>query len=184
MALAGSGYAENAWGPVVSYWDTAEESDGIGFGAFFSFGMSRAVNLDLRASWFSDLASNSDLKLEVIPLEAGLSFVKHFSSASAFHVGGGLGYYLIDGSEDDRLLWDGDYDTDDEMGLYAVAGFEFTVADDFSEELLTQGITLFIEAGYRYVNISDSDTGLLDRPALADGALDGLTVNAGLRFLW
>lgn len=184
VLFAGNGFSNNAWGPVVAYWDTADESDGIGFGAFFSFGISENVAFDLRYTWFSDLAADSDLSLEVMPFEAGISFIKKVGSSTALHLGGGLGYYVIDGSVDNRILWDSDFDTDDEMGLYASVGIETTVADNFSEGMLAEGITLFLDAGYRHVNVSGSDSDSLLKPTLDDGALDGLMANAGIRFMW
>jgi hypothetical protein len=169
--------ARNAWGPVVSYWDTSDESDDIGFGAFFSFDIAPNVAFDLRGTWFSDMSDSERIDLEVIPIEAGISLFGNLGDITRLHLGGGLGYYLI--SADVDGVFDREYDPDDEIGGYISAGLETTIVDNLYEGLLAQGITIFVDAGYRFVDISD--TGGLRRDG---GTLDGLMVNAGIRFLW
>ena len=192
MLFAGVACAENRWGPVVSYWDTADASDGTGFGAVFSFGVSPNVAVDMRYTWYDDLAEGngmegaSDIDLKIEPIEMGLSFFGDIGSSLRVHIGGGLGYYMIEGNIDAVVGREMTFDPDDEVGLYLVAGFETIVAGNFSEDVLASEVTLFFEVIYRDVSIDEAEvSNTVDRrEVIQNGDLAGVGANAGLRFTW
>jgi hypothetical protein len=191
MLFAGAASAGgNAWGPVVSYWNTDDASDAMGFGLVFSFEVAPSMALDLRYSWFDDLSDASsaeieDLDIEVEPFEFGLSWVKKVGESSTFHLGGGFGYYMVDGDADVLGGLEVDFNPEDEWGLYAIAGFDIMMVGEFSEGVMASGMTLFLEAIYRAVEIDEASTGLgLGKTQIQDGNLSGLGANIGVRFLW
>ena len=188
MLIASSASARNAWGPVVSYWDTAEAADGMGLGVVFTFDIAPNLAIDARYTWFEDLADGNDedikdLDIEVMPFELGLSYINQVSEAFRFHLGSGVGYYLLDGEIDRKLGIVGDFDPDDEFGFYVVMGFEATIADELSEGMLASGVTLFAEAMYRVLSTDEVD-GILGEAVIEDGDLSGFGANLGIRFLW
>ena len=190
VLFAGVASAGNAWGPVVSYWDTADGSAGAGWGAVFSFDVSPTLALDLRYASFDDLsdassADVSDVDIKVEPIEVGFSVVRDIGKASSFHIGGGIGYYMVEGSMDAGLGVVTQFDPDDELGAYAVLGFDVMLVDDFAEGIMAKGMTLFVEGIYRVVSIDEATTGAVGQTkTIQNGDLGGVGANVGVRFLW
>ena len=193
LVMFGSGssglFADSRWGPMVSYWDTSDGTDGYGPGALFSFEATPRVFVDFRVSWFEDLAEGdadgnvSDIDLEVVPLELGLSFLAPLGERAEVYLGGGVGYYLTDANVDTRTLTERKADPDDEFGLYGVVGFRWIVADSVNAPL-TDRISVFGEAMYRIVSMDEIKSGRGTSAVLEDGDLDGVGANVGITLHW
>lgn len=176
--------AENSWGPVAAYWDTADADEGTGIGLVFSFPVSPTLFFDARYTWFEDFgATGSDVTLEIEPIEIGLSVVKA-SDRAAFRIGGGLGYYMMDGTISQTPGVTVSYDPDDEIGGYASIGLELALVDDFNENVMAKRMTLFIEGMYRFVSVDEVDISRVGGNIRQEGTLDGAGGNVGIRFTW
>ena len=190
VMFSGVASAGNAWGPVVAYWDTADATDGTGWGVVFSFDVGPTLAFDVRYSWFDDFADASDpdvsdIDIHVEPLEIGLSHVAKIGEASSFHIGGGVGYYMVDGSVDGAAGVATAFDPDDELGLYAIAGFDTMLVDEFADGVMAKGLTLFTEVIYRIVTIDEATKGPAGQSqTIQNGDLSGVGANVGVRFLW
>ena len=189
LMFSGTAFAENGWGPILSYWNTDDAGDEVGFGVIFSFFVTDTTVLDLRYTWFDDMAEPTvdeitDYRLRVEPLEVGLSFIHPLSHDTTFHVGGGLGYYMVDGKIETVPGVLVNYDPKDEIGLYAVVGLETIVSYGMAEKSTADAVTLFAELMYRAVDIDEAKTTTGARRVVQDGNLSGLGANAGIRFRW
>ena len=99
--------------------------------------------------------------------------------------GGGIGYYMVEGSMVAGRGVVTQFDPDDELGAYAVLGFDVMLVDDFSEGIMAEGMTLFLEAIYRVVSIDEATTGAVGQTkTIQNGDLGGIGANVGIRFLW
>lgn len=147
----------NGLGLFGAYWDTKDADDEIGYGAKLKLDIAPELSLEIRGSYFE--FENGDT-LEVIPAEVGLVFHVPMGDQLRLYAGGGAGYYFMDMD---------DADVDDEVGFYAVAGIEITVAE---------GIGLFAEAKHTWLEIEKVDD--LD----ADIKLDGIGANVGAIITW
>ena len=108
-----------------SYWDTDKLGETTGGGVKYAFG-DAGLRLELRGSYYPDLAEDLDLfglrgpfDVEALVPEAGIAF--HFAPGSPLqpYVGAGLSYYLFDSTFPIAGV-----ELDDEVGVYAVGGFE------------------------------------------------------------
>ncbi len=182
--------AENAWGPMVGYWDTEDGSDGYGLGVTLRLEVLQNVTFDLRYSWYRDLAEGNaqegvaDVDLQVMPIEAGLSLNLSPVDFLDLYGGGGIGYYLMDGDVDTEAGIEVDFSPDDQFGAYAVAGLALDISATLPERSLATGVSLFAEGMYRVVSVDEARTATGRNVLFDDGGLDGLTVNAGLLLLW
>jgi hypothetical protein len=184
LLTVGLVHAENSWGPVAAYWDTADAAEGTGIGLVFSFAVSPTLFLDARYTWFEDFgATGSDVTLEIEPIEVGLSVVKA-SDRAAFRIGGGLGYYMMDGSISQTPGVTISYDPDDEIGGYVSVGLELNLVDDFNENIMAKRMTLFVEGMYRFVSVDEVNVSRVGGNLRQEGTLDGAGGNVGIRFTW
>lgn len=168
-----------------SYWDTDEAEEGLGGGINLSFGNELAF--DLRASYYQELSNNkfehvvidnADLLrkngLSILPVEVGLRYNFQPDGRVNPHIGGGVGYYILDTEIGDPK---------DEVGYYALAGATFRG---------NSGPGFYIEAVYRKaegtVEIDPEDLGDIDDVEFdgedVDLDLDGFGVNAGIIWRW
>ena len=77
------------------------------------------------------------------------------------------------------------FDPDDELGAYAVLGFDVMLVDDFAEGIIAKCMTLFVEGIYRVVSIDEATTGAVGQTkTIQNGDLGGVGANVGIRFLW
>ena len=81
----------------MSYWDTSDGTDGYGVGVVASLEAGQGVYIDLRFAWFEDLAEGdgstdvTDIDLEVMPIEIGVSMGRSVGDSLELYLGGGLG---------------------------------------------------------------------------------------------
>lgn len=165
-ALAGPATAAEI-GVFGSYWDTADADEAIGFGTKLRFGI-----VELRGTYFQDVTADTEddeegIDVRAIPLEVGFAVKFAKDAAVSPYLGGGGGYYLLDAN---------DFDVDDEIGWYAVAGADF--GRQFS------GMSFNVEAIYRGMEatVREASDGLPEVDEEVDLDLGGFGLNAGLVF--
>lgn len=183
LCYAGSAAAQG-FALYGAYWDTDKAEEGFGPGASLSFG--RTWALDLRASYFQELNNHAldnlfdddevfrDNGISVLPLEVGVRYTFQPDSRVSPHLGGGIGYYILDSELGDPK---------DEAGYY------LTVGSTFGD---SRGPSFYIEGIYRKaegtVEVDPEDLGDLGdiefNGAEVDLDLDGFGVNAGLVWRW
>ena len=165
MLIVPGAYASSL-GAFVAYWDTKDAEDEFGAGVKLQLPLDRAIALELRASIFEfkDEEGGIEVTLDVIPLEAGLIFSLAPGKDINPYIGGGAGYYIMDG-EVKLGGMKSDLDVDNEVGYYAVGGIEVK---------LGKSVALFVEAKYTWLKIKKVEG--ID----ADAKLDGIGGNAGL----
>lgn len=182
IIIAGCGmtYA-NGLGFFATYWDAKDLDSAIGAGAKLQMEMAPNVALELRGSYlpeFEDEKGGLTMTLDVIPLEADL--VLQFPVAPdqmKIYVGGGVGYYMIDG-ELEGGGGTADFDPDDEVGYFALAGAEF---------IMSPQVSLFAEAKYTFLEVEEGEVTYEDESVeLEDleGEMDGFGANIGLLMTW
>ena len=153
-------------GVFGSYWETADADEAIGFGTKLRFGI-----VELRGTYFqdvtADVAEEEGFDVRAVPLEVGIAFKFAQDAAVSPYVGGGGGYYLLDAN---------DFDVDDEVGFYVVAGA------DFGRQ--SSGMAFNVEAIYRSMEatLREASDGLPEIDEEVDLDLGGLGLNAGLVF--
>ena len=164
-----------------AYWDTDALDDTAGAGAKFSIPLGDTLNLDLRGTYFEpfdeealrdeieDIGDDEvdreifNSEIEIIPLEAGLSF-NLGSAAIRPSIGAGVSYFMLD---TDRGS------IDDEVGWYANFALEFARENS---------VGFFLEALYRAAEgelTEDEDDIDFERVTFD---LDGVAANAGVVF--
>lgn len=168
-----------------SWWDTDVAGDTAGGGVALGIPFNETLGLELSANYFEELtddplanAFDSDdpvfveQGLNVTPLSVGLR-VNFGDSASSFrpYVSGGVSYFLLDSDFGE---------INDELGYYAGLGAGIGNPD---------GMSFFAEAIYRSaeaeVELDPDEFDDIDDIDVRDTAtfdLDGIGVNAGLRF--
>jgi hypothetical protein len=165
-----------------SYWDTDEAGGAGGGGLAFGIPVGRRWSIDLRGSYYEELA-NEPLEalfddgdpvfdrngLEVLPLEAGLRVDFAPDARVSPYLGGGASYFLLDSDLGD---------VDDEVGAYLLLGATFG---------RPSGVSFFVEGIWRIAeatveldpeDLEDIDDIDLDGRVPVD--LNGLGVNAGV----
>jgi opacity protein-like surface antigen len=164
----------NGWGIYAAYWSPSDGDAGYGAGAKITAEMVPGVQMEFRSTYFDDLAEEPagyDVSLEVIPLELGLALAMPAPDPKVqFLVGGGIGYYLMDGGVRGPGV---DVSADNEVGFYLSGGVEYQVRPNAA---------LFAEAKYTFVTADDmavTSAGDLD-----DADLNGIGVNLGILITW
>ena len=165
LGLLGGPAKATDFGIFGAYQDTQDAGHGYGGGVKLDF----ARFITLRATYLGDITSgtrfsdSNDLKLRVLPLEAGLQYKFQPDANFSPYLGGGASYFLLDTNRGN---------IDDELGWFAVAGADIKTQHSF-------GITL--EAIYRSVDTTVRDNG--NSTTLSDKVnlqLRGFGANAGL----
>ena len=106
--------------------------------------------------------------MELVPLEAALTWTLNVSEAIKPYVGAGAGYYLKDAEyEDETGTWDS---SEDVAGYFGVAGLN----------LYLGAFSLFAEAKYNLVG-TDDDLEWRGADVEAKNSLDGFSFSAGLK---
>jgi len=172
-------HAGSDWGIFGSFWSPSDGEDSFGGGIKLGIEMVDRVQLDVKATIFSDVLDGEagTAELEVVPIEAGLTFSAPVSDAADAYFGAGLGYYMMDGEVDGM-----DANVDDEVDFYLNAGMEWTIHESDADYGQTS-VKLFLEGIYRFVeadNIVPTD----DPAVLADADLNGLGVQFGMLIGW
>lgn len=165
MATPAAGIAAEGGSNVSvfgSYWNTDEADDTWGGGAKARFGM-----FELRGTYYEDVTADtgpsSRVKIQDIPIEAGVAFNFAPDNPINPYVGAGVSYHLLDSNVGN---------VDDEVGWYAVVGGEFG---------MTQGLSLMGEVMYRGVESTVKD--LSGGSFISDRAnidLSGFGANVGV----
>ncbi len=163
------------FGLYGSYWDTDALNSTAGGGVKIGFG-SGLVRFEVRGSHFPDLSENVNqliddgtgrFKVRATVPEAGITL--NFAPDRVFqpYVGAGGSYYILDTNQ---------FEIDDEIGWYGLAGFHVGRADG--------GPAFFAEAMYRKVDatIANDDASNPDINGKVDFDLSGVAVNAGILF--
>ncbi len=166
FAIAGIARADGGLGAMGSYWAPKGFQDNLGFGGKLTLG-GTSFGLEVRGSYFENLkqkAEEGNLALQVIPFEAGL-VLRAAGQQVTPYIGGGVGYYFLDGKSSDGL-----YSVDDEVGWYATGGLEIP---------LGKSTALFGEALYRQVSGTAHSDSLNNLQGDVNIDLSGLVVNVG-----
>lgn len=163
--------AQAGIGVFGTYWDSKDYDDLYGGGVRLGTPIGAGFGIEARASYLStDLFGDDDVALDVVPLEAVLSWTLDASDMLKPYVGAGVGYYLKDLDFEANNVWD-DAKVKDSVGYFALAGLNLVFAN----------ATLFGEAKYNL--ISDDDDWQWRGSNLREKlSLDGLSVNAGVKF--
>ena len=163
--------AQAGIGVFGTYWDSKDYNELYGGGVRLGLPLSSGFGLEARASYLStDLFSGHDVTLDVIPLEAVASFTLEMSESLQPYVGAGIGYYVknLDWEADD--VWE-DAQAKDSVGYFALAGVN----------LVFGNATVFGEAKYNLVS-EDDKFDWRGSDVQEKFSLDGLSINAGLKF--
>lgn len=155
-------------GAFGSYWDTTDAGEALGFGTKLRFGI-----FEIRGTYFRDVTADldedtDDFEVSAIPIEAGIAFKFAQDARVSPYLGGGAGYYMLDTSE---------FDIDDELGWYAVAGADIGGG--------SSGLGFNVEAIYRSMEATvreDADGRPGDIDEEVDLDLGGVGLNAGVVF--
>ena len=166
--------AQCAWASGIagygSYWKTKDQGDGFGGGAKLKLDLIPQLSLEVRGTYFDNLADKDkwgDGKLQVIPVEGDLVVNLTIAEKLIPYIGGGAGYYFMDGKDPDGNK----VDIKDEVGAFAVAGLEIEIGEE---------VALFAEAKYTWLQIKEVEKVELDTAQ----KLDGFGANAGLMLKW
>lgn len=162
--------ADAGFGVFGTWWDNKDYDALYGGGIKLGVDLGAGFGIDGRASYLStDLFEDSDLTMDLIPLEAVVSWTLNASEMLKPYVGAGIGWYFknVDWKADDVL---DDADSKDCLGYFGLAGLNVVFGS----------LTVFGEAKY---NLVSEDDELNWRGAEVDQrhSLDGLSVNAGIK---
>ena len=167
--LASSAYGRCGIGAFGAYWNTEDAGDGGGGGFRLSGYVLPNVDVEVRASYYENVALADGDELDVIPLELGLTIYFPLGPDVEFYAGAGAGYYIMDGEEAGVSA-----DPDDEVGAYAISGMSVSLFDKTS---------LFANAKYTVLEIDTVEvegTGDVQR----ETDLTGLGGEIGLKVDW
>jgi outer membrane protein W len=163
--------AEAGFGVFGTYWDSKDYDELWGGGIRFGTEIFSGVGVEARASYLgTDLFGDDDVELNLIPLEAVVSWTLDVSEAIKPYVGAGLGYYLKDVNWTSSDLG-GDIQAKDSFGYFGLAGINVQLG----------GITLFGEAKYNLIS-EDDELDWRGSDVEEKYSLDGFSINAGLSF--
>lgn len=155
-------------GIMATYWDTSDAGDNEGVGFRLSLDATKRVAWQARLSLFEELMTkNSPVAgdLEAYPIDLGVAFsLRRHGTATPF-VGGGVTYVSMTNKRGQM---------DDELGYYAVGGFEIPMGKNW--ELWAEGI-------WRSVNAQLEGNGV-DEFVQERIDLDGVGLNVGFGIEW
>jgi len=174
--------ADNGWGIFAAGWKPADGAYSYGPGLKFQAEMTPGLVLALRGTYFDNVSDESDIDLQVVPLEVGLDFVWHTSSFINMYFGAGGGYYLIDGSYNVPGHVVSNFDPEDSWGYYANTSIEYLFTQNV-ERLGATHASVFLEALYRGVEVDKASVNNRTY-AIEKATLSGFGINAGLMLRW
>ncbi len=163
-------------GVFGSWWDSKDYGALYGGGVRLGFEIFSGVALEARASYLvsdelDDIVDgrNVSTEMELIPLEAALTWTLDVSEAIKPYVGAGAGYYLknVDWKADDII---DDANDKDSVGYFALAG----------ANILLGNVALFAEAKYNIVQ-NDDEWRWQGSDTKQKNSLDGFAANVGLK---
>ncbi len=159
------------FGVFGTYWDSKDYDELYGGGIKLGAELGGGFGVEARASYIStDLFGDDEVALDLIPLEGVASFTLEVSDTFKPYVGAGVGYYVknLDWEADDVWV---DAKAKDCLGYFALAGLN----------LVFGNATLFGEAKYNLIGEED-EFNWRGSDVKEKFALDGLAINAGVKF--
>ena len=162
-------------GIMYSAWDTDDVDNDHGVGLKLKLDLGSALDLEVRGAWLDSLEFTTQgdvFKLEATPIDVGLAYGFRSDRKVRPFVGAGPSFVLLNG----KVHSDSAIRVDDEMGFYAVAGFDFSIGKRGA---------CFAEVLYRDVSAEFTSDGLLNRDFDDFGAsVAGVGLNLGLMLSW
>lgn len=163
--------AQAGVGLFGTYWNSKDYDDMYGVGLRLGTEVYSGLGLEVRASYLStDLFSDPDITMDVVPIEGIVSWTLSVSDAIEPYIGAGIGYYIKDPKWGASNLGD-EITANDCVGYFGLAGVK----------VLLGGATLFGEAKYNLINDDDEFT-WRGSDVKETYSLDGLSINAGILF--
>ena len=163
-------------GVFGSWWDSQDYGALYGGGVRFGAEIFSGLALEARASYLvseqlDDVVEGRSVstELELVPLEAALTWTLDVSEAIKPYVGAGAGYYLknVNWDSDDVIE---DAEENDSVGYFALAG----------ANVLFGNVALFAEAKYNVVQ-DDDEWRWQGDDVKQKNSLDGFAANVGLK---
>ena len=183
ILLTGTSARSAQIGLYNAFWSPADFNADYGPGIKLQADLNEIYHLEFRTTLFPNMGEDFDtesgkveVELQTIPMEFG--FLMDFPYVDdpfiQSYVGGGFGYYLIDLSAKGPAGTI-DYESDDEIGFYALVGARMYVATE---------IVLFGDLMYRFVEgkaVTKHEDG---SKSTIDMNLNGPGVNIGIALIW
>ena len=163
-------------GVFGSWWDSQDYGALYGGGVRFGAEIFSGLALEARASYLvsedrDDVVEgrNVSTEMELVPLEAAVTWTLDVSDALKPYVGAGAGYYLknVDWKADDVI---DEADDKDSVGYFALAGLNVVLGN----------VVLFGEAKYNVVQ-NDDEWRWQGSDVEQKNSLDGFAANVGLK---
>lgn len=175
IAFAG-GNGAGGFGVFGSWWDSKDYGALYGGGVRFGAEIFSGIALEARVSYLTsdtqdEVVDGRDVStdLELVPLEAVVSWTLDVSDAIKPYVGAGAGYYLknVDWKADDVI---DDANDKDSVGYFALAGANVVLGP----------VVLFGEAKYNIVQ-NDDEWRWQGSDTKQKNSLDGFAANVGIK---
>ncbi len=164
-------------GVFGSWWDSQDYGALYGGGVRFGGEIFSGLALEARVSYLTSETQddvvegrNVSTDLELVPLEAAVTWTLDVSDAIKPYVGAGAGYYLknVDWKADDVI---DEADDKDSVGYFALAGANIVLGR----------VVLFGEAKYNVVQ-NDDEWRWQGSDVEQKNSLDGFAANVGIKF--
>ena len=178
VLLAAPASARGGIGLHAGYIDTSEADNDAGWGGLFHIGVTKHVDIQVRATDFRELTvkpgnSGTDRGFKFQATTWDLGFVYNFfkdGRALTPYIGGGGTYYMLDSTPDSKGR------VGDEYGWYGVIGLELPIAKQWD---------IYLEGMWRdaKMTIRGDDLGL-GGPVDVGVNLNGPQANLGIAFSW
>ena len=163
--------AQAGLGLFGTWWNSKDYDALYGGGLRLAAELGSGLGVEGRVSYLStDLFEDADLTMDLIPLEAAVSWTLDLSEELKPYVGAGIGYYIKDVDWKANDLWD-DATSKDSIGYFALAGLNLVLGN----------ATLFGEAKYNLIS-EDDEFDWRGSDVEEQYSLDGLSINAGVKF--
>ena len=178
LFLATSAHASGGAGAFGSWWDSKDYGALYGGGARLGFEIFSGIALEARASYLTSESQddviegrNVSTDLELVPLEAVLTWTLDVSESIKPYIGAGAGYYLknVDWKSSASDVVD-DAEEKDSVGYFALAGLDVELGP----------VILFGEAKYNIVQ-DDDEWRWQGSDTKQKNSLDGFAANIGLK---
>ena len=172
-------YAAGGIGAFGSWWDSKDYGALYGGGARLGFEIFSGIALEARVSYLTsesqdDVVEGRDVStdMELVPLEALVTWTLDVSEAIKPYIGAGAGYYLknVDWKSSASDIRD-DAEDKDSVGYFALAGLDVSLGP----------VILFGEAKYNLIQEDDEWTWRGD-DTKQTYSLDGFAANIGVKF--
>ena len=164
-------------GVGVAHWDTEDAAEDQGFGIKVAFSINESVDVELRGSFFDgfgQVANNALTRIEVTPVDLGLSYHFNRGGKAQPYLGGGGSFLFTNAVFDGGQVPDaGGPEVNDEFGFYFVAGLDIAV---------TEVLGVFGEALYRQAKLNVTGNGFEFTAFRSD--FTGPAATAGVMLHW